>query len=114
MFVIPIENFLEHDTGSKRLLSTVYKQLEEKGYDIAKIKASINDTVRKTVIAMEPYLVQNYNQRVTREIGESKNFQILGVDILLDKKLRAWLMEVNSNPSLNMFLEKDSGPIWAN
>jgi hypothetical protein len=29
------------------------------------------------------------------------------MDILIDKKLNAWLMEVNSNPSLNMFLEKD-------
>jgi len=29
------------------------------------------------------------------------------MDILLDKKMNAWLMEVNANPSLNMFLEKD-------
>lgn len=26
---------------------------------------------------------------------------------MLDKKSNAWLMEVNSNPSFNMFLEKD-------
>ena len=29
------------------------------------------------------------------------------MDILLDKKNNAWLMEVNANPSLNMFLEKE-------
>jgi len=29
------------------------------------------------------------------------------MDILIDKKLNAWLMEVNANPSLNMFLEKE-------
>lgn len=40
----------------------------------------------------------------------TKNFQILGMDILLDKKMNAWLMEVNANPSLNMFLEKDVPP----
>ena len=40
----------------------------------------------------------------------TKNFQILGLDILLDKKMNAWLMEVNANPSLNMFLEKDVPP----
>ena len=40
----------------------------------------------------------------------TKNFQILGMDILLDKKMNAWLMEVNANPSLNMFLEKDMPP----
>jgi len=32
------------------------------------------------------------------------------MDILLDKKMNAWLMEVNANPSLNMFLEKDVVP----
>jgi D-alanine-D-alanine ligase-like ATP-grasp enzyme len=30
------------------------------------------------------------------------------MDILLDKKNNAWLMEVNANPSLNMFLEKEA------
>lgn len=34
-------------------------------------------------------------------------FHILGLDILIDKKLNAWLMEVNSNPSLNIFLERE-------
>lgn len=29
------------------------------------------------------------------------------MDILIDKKNNAWLMEVNANPSLNMFLEKE-------
>ena len=31
------------------------------------------------------------------------------MDILIDKKNTAWLMEINSNPSLNMFLEKETG-----
>jgi hypothetical protein len=26
---------------------------------------------------------------------------------LIDKKNRAWLMEINANPSLNIFLEKE-------
>ena len=89
----------------------MYKQLEERGHDISVIKASINDTVRKTVIAMEPYLIQSFHQRMNADSAEhTRNFQILGVDILLDKKLRAWMMEVNSNPSLNMFLEKELVP----
>lgn len=31
------------------------------------------------------------------------------MDILLDKKNNAWLMEINANPSMNMFLEKETG-----
>ena len=31
----------------------------------------------------------------------------MGFDILLDKKLNAWLMEINANPSFNMFLERE-------
>ena len=40
-------------------------------------------------------------------IENSKVFHILGLDILIDKKHHAWLMEINSNPSLNIFLERD-------
>jgi hypothetical protein len=39
--------------------------------------------------------------------AEAKNFHIVGFDILIDTKLRAWLMEINANPSFNMFLERD-------
>jgi len=59
---------------------------------------------------MEPYLIHQYHMKVAASHEGAKNFQILGMDILLDKKMNAWLMEVNANPSLNMFLEKDMPP----
>jgi D-alanine-D-alanine ligase-like ATP-grasp enzyme len=37
----------------------------------------------------------------------SKVFHIMGLDILIDKKNNAWLMEINSNPSMNIFLERE-------
>jgi len=45
---------------------------------------------------------------VSKDHENAKCFQILGIDILVDKKNNAWLMEINANPSLNMFLEKES------
>jgi hypothetical protein len=51
-----------------------------------------------------------YHKHVDSEHKDSKIFHVLGVDILLDKKLNAWLMEINANPSLNMFIEKDVAP----
>jgi len=34
-------------------------------------------------------------------------FQVLGMDVLIDKKMKPWIMEINSNPSLNIFLERE-------
>lgn len=30
----------------------------------------------------------------------------MGLDVLIDKKCKPWIMEINSNPSLNIFLER--------
>lgn len=57
---------------------------------------------------MEPYLTHYYKTYLSSSnYKEAKVFQILGLDILIDKKFKAWLMEVNSNPSLNIFLERE-------
>ena len=104
----PDVDFFDDATGSKRLLSSLYKTLAEEGHDVAKIKEQIRDTVRKAVITLEPYLVHLYHQSgLGFDHAEAKNFHIVGFDILIDTKMRAWLMEINANPSFNMFLERD-------
>lgn len=35
---------------------------------------------------MEPYLIHQYHTKVSQNHEDTKNFQILGMDILLDKK----------------------------
>ena len=42
-----------------------------------------------------------------RAAPNGQSFLILGVDILIDTNLKAWLLEVNDNPSLYIYLEKD-------
>ena len=62
----------------------------------------MEDLVAKTVIALEPYLKNAYRCFIQQEKGdESRCFQILGFDILIDEEANCWLMEVNANPSLN-------------
>jgi tubulin polyglutamylase TTLL11 len=63
--------------------------------------------VRKSIITLEPYLRHYYCINISRKCENSKAFHILGLDVLIDKKNRAWLMEINSNPSLNIFLERE-------
>lgn len=56
---------------------------------------------------MEPYLKHYYIHNVNRKLDQSKAFHILGLDVLVDKKHKPWIMEINANPSLNIFLERE-------
>ena len=38
---------------------------------------------------------------------EGKPFQILGLDLLIDAKLKAWVLEINDHPSLNIYFDSN-------
>ena len=63
------ENFEEdgEEQGSKRLLSKLWKTLEEEGCDVDEIQESIRDTVRKCIITIEPYLLHYYRTHITKD-----------------------------------------------
>ena len=63
--------------------------------------------VAKTVIALEPYLKNAYHCFVSADHENPRCFQVLGLDILMDDQWNCWLMEVNANPSLNVYSEKE-------
>lgn len=42
---------------------------------------------------------------------DGKVFQIFGFDILLDRDLKAWILEINDHPSLNIMYTKEF--MWA-
>lgn len=104
----PGEDETGGSTGSKRLLSKVLMMLEkEQGIDSKNIMDQIKDTARKTIVGLIPYLADFARISINPNIDELRCFQIFGFDILIDKKLKAWLLEVNANPSLNMYLDKE-------
>uniref|UniRef100_A0A8D0GB96 Tubulin tyrosine ligase like 13 n=1 Tax=Sphenodon punctatus TaxID=8508 RepID=A0A8D0GB96_SPHPU len=94
------ENFIRDDnTGSKRKLSTLKAWLREHGYNVAELWEDIEDIIIKTLIYAHPVLKHNYRSCFPNHLTGCTCFEILGFDILLDRKLKPWLLEVNHSPS---------------
>jgi len=101
IFTLLEEDILLPNNDSKRTLTSLYKSLEELGIDTERIKERVYDVVKKTVIALEPFITQEYYSAFGQK-QPNKSFQILGFDILIDRHCKAWLLEINANPSLNI------------
>lgn len=79
-----------------------YKQLQNKikelGHDWQQVEAEIKDVIIKTIISAEPQIVHQTNMYTKRN---NCCFEIYGFDVLLDHKLKPWLLEVNTSPSFS-------------
>jgi len=103
------QEYGEENKGSKRLLSKFFQQLEkDSGFDTEKVKAEIKSTIKKTIIWLIPYLKNYAKKMVNPDLEKIKCFQMIGIDIMLDHNCKAWLMEINANPSMNMYLERQN------
>ncbi|KAA6391330.1 MAG: putative tubulin-tyrosine ligase family protein [Streblomastix strix] len=141
---IRIEDAQDEEKASKRSLSSVTRQLKQRGYDVETMWDNIVDVIIKTCIAIQPSLLNSYalyasevdeavgkgnhigltdyisefyahqqtqnlsksdirsrqHERMRRKIPLSQCFHIIGFDILLDYRLRPWIVEINHSPSL--------------
>ncbi|XP_068814501.1 tubulin polyglutamylase TTLL13 isoform X1 [Struthio camelus] len=94
------ENFVRDDTvGSKRKLSTLNAWMMDNSYNTKKLWEDIEDIVIKTLISAHPVVKHNYQSCFPNHTTGCACFEILGFDILLDRKLKPWLLEVNHSPS---------------
>ncbi|ORX56069.1 TTL-domain-containing protein [Piromyces finnis] len=89
--------------GSKRYIADVFKEISSmKKYNITvdELWGKVSDVVIKTLVTIQPMLSQScstYHNGL--KVSTSPCFEILGFDILLDSKLKAWILEVNHSPS---------------
>ncbi|NWU88570.1 TTL13 polyglutamylase, partial [Upupa epops] len=94
------KNFVQDAVmGSKRKLSTLNTWLMDNSYDTTKLWEDIEDIIIKTLISAHPVVKHNYQSCFPNHAAGCACFEILGFDILLDRRLRPWLLEVNHSPS---------------
>ncbi|KAJ8785266.1 hypothetical protein J1605_007376 [Eschrichtius robustus] len=93
--------FRDAHSGSKRKLSTFNVYMESHGYNVGQIWRDIEDIIIKTLISAHPIIKHNYHTCFPNHTLNSACFEILGFDILLDHKLKPWLLEVNHSPSFS-------------
>ena len=112
----PIKGYLsENDRSSKRLFSSVLKQLRKEfgNEKINQLEQKIEEVVIKCASLVAPHLKINFNTTNGHLAGSNTSthncFQIFGLDILIDSSLKPWILEINASPSLNVFTDMNCG-----
>lgn len=95
------ERNMSFDSGSKRSIRYFNEYLRNNDIDVALLWRNIADMITKTMLVGEPHLLHSY--RMCRpgvpSYSDSVCFEVLGFDIMIDRKLRPWLIEINRSPS---------------
>ncbi|XP_069654862.1 tubulin polyglutamylase TTLL13 isoform X3 [Haliaeetus albicilla] len=82
-----------------RKLSTLNAWMTDNSYNTTKLWEDIEDIIIKTLISAHPVVKHNYQSCFPNHTTGCACFEILGFDILVDRKLKPWLLEVNHSPS---------------
>lgn len=86
------------EIGSKRLIRYFNEYLRKNDFDIMLLWRRIYDMVVKIFLVVQFYFLYVYRMCCfgVSSGSDSVCFEVLGFDVLIDKKLNLWLFEVNS------------------
>ena len=82
------------DGGHKRSISSLFAWLKQNGFPTERIWQQIRALIVKTLLAVQPHLNHVYHSLLGDDNVGFSCFEILGFDVLLDRKGKPWLLEV--------------------
>ena len=91
--------------NSKWSLQFFWKYMESIGIDSKKLQKDVEDVATSTLIA-GMCSVRNKHREVIK-FKRKSSFEIFGIDILLDSKLKPYILEVNVSPGMHSTSELD-------
>ncbi|KAG5505903.1 hypothetical protein JIQ42_06697 [Leishmania sp. Namibia] len=92
---------VEHmDVGNKRNFGFLNRWLADGGHSPDLFWDEVGFIVVKTILAAQPIIAKVYDSCFPTGFNEGYCcFEVLGFDILIDNKMKPWLIEVNHTPS---------------
>jgi tubulin polyglutamylase TTLL6/13 len=91
----------QDNVGHKWSLSAIKERLKHDGKDVDKLWSAIEALIIKTLAMSQPILSHIYRTCQENDWSNTMCFEVLGFDIILDSKLKPYLLEVNHTPSFS-------------